>query len=997
MFLGDVPEAMRAEIEAELDRVHQFYTERFETVPAEFSIFVGTDAETVAQRRLRTFGHEHRGDCSVGWDHRGSARGVVWDVVIVEATVCDRTTDMFERHYFSRVRDRLAPWPEVPYGHDRRGPFWLVRGTEDHTEYAYRAVAGAGALEQTRSEQISRASRTAALLESLQTSADADAAGYWEAHALAFLAAGRLAALAGEPALFEYYAALPDAADWREAFEAAFGLSADAFYADFEAYRASVAPPFPHLTDDRDGPALVFVGEVPDALRAEIEAKLDRVHRFYTERYETVPPADFSIFVGIDVDSVAEQHRLVFGNEPGEGFCGIRGRDVAIVAAIACDDHLGLFERHYFERVRDRLAPWGSLPEVPDGHDSHGPFWLVRGTRDYTHHAYRAAGFAPLPQNDQISRAGRTAAPLSSLQTHSDADAAGHWEARALGFLAAERLAARAGEPALFEYYAALPDAADWREAFEAAFGLSVEAFYADFEAYRARVAPPLPHLTDDREGPALVFLDDVPDDIRGRIEADLDSVHRFYTERFKTIPADFSIFVGIGEESVAEQYRLVYGHEPGEEFCSIGSGDVVFAVVDTGCGHTRYEGVYFDRVLDLLTPPGSLPEVPGGHDRRGPFWLVRGTTDYTHYAYNDATGEATLEQALNEHASRASRTAAPLSSLQTHADAEGASHWDFRALGFLAAERLVALAGEPALFEYYAALPDAADWREAFERAFGIAPDAFYAEFETYRAETIARIVPHQFDHREGPALVFLGDVPDDIRSRMEAKLDRVHRFYTERFETIPADISIFVGTDAESVAEQYRLVWGHEPHRGFCSIGGGGAVFVVVAAACHDPLDQFERPYFSRVLDLLAPGGSLPEVPDGHDPRGPFWLVLGTNDYTYYAYRVLAGADTLERVRNEQISLASRTATPLPSLQTLADAEEASHWDFRALGFLAAERLVERAGEPALFEYYAALRDAADWREAFETAFGLSADAFYADFEAYRARVAPPADGAP
>ena len=229
----------------------------------------------------------------MGWDLRGSARGVVWDVVIVKATVCDQTTDMFERHYFSRVRDRLAPWPEVPYGHDRRGPFWLVRGTADYTEYAYRAVAGADTLEQTRSWQIQRASRTAALLESLQTSADADAAGYWEASALAFLAAGRLAERAGEPALFEYYAALPDAADWREAFETAFGIAPDAFYADFEAYRASIVPPFPHLTDDRDGPALVFVGEVPDALRAEIEAELDRVHRFYTERFETVPPRGF--------------------------------------------------------------------------------------------------------------------------------------------------------------------------------------------------------------------------------------------------------------------------------------------------------------------------------------------------------------------------------------------------------------------------------------------------------------------------------------------------------------------------------------------------------------------------------------------------------------------------------------------------------------------------------------------------------------------------------
>ena len=124
---------------------------------------------------------------------------------------------------------------------------------EDYTEYAYRAVAGAGTLEQTRNEQIPRASRTAALLSSLQTHDDADAAGYWASRALGFLAAERLVALAGEPALFAYYAALPDASGWREAFEAAFGLTPEAFYADFEAYRARVAPPLPHLAPAEDG------------------------------------------------------------------------------------------------------------------------------------------------------------------------------------------------------------------------------------------------------------------------------------------------------------------------------------------------------------------------------------------------------------------------------------------------------------------------------------------------------------------------------------------------------------------------------------------------------------------------------------------------------------------------------------------------------------------------------------------------------------------------
>ena len=138
----------------------------------------------------------------------------------------------------------------------------------------------------------------------------------------------------------------------------------------------------------------------------------------------------------------------------------------------------------------------------------------------------------------------------------------------------------------------------------------------------------------------------------------------------------------------------------------------------------------------------------------------------------------------------------------------------------------------------------------------------------------------------------------------------------------------------------------------------------------------------------------GSLPEGPN---PRGPYWLRIATESYTDHAYRVLAGWYTLERIRNEQIWRAGWTAAPLSSLQTRADADAADAGAAYALGFLAAERLVALAGEPALFAYYGALPGAASWREAFETAFGLTPAAFYADFEAYRARVAPHEGGAP
>ena len=57
---------------------------------------------------------------------------------------------------------------------------------------------------------------------------------------------------------------------------------------------------------------------------------------------------------------------------------------------------------------------------------------------------------------------------------------------KALGFLAVEWLAKRAGDSAVFEYHRQEPFRTGWEAAFEAAFGLTLEDFYEQFEAYRA-------------------------------------------------------------------------------------------------------------------------------------------------------------------------------------------------------------------------------------------------------------------------------------------------------------------------------------------------------------------------------------------------------------------------------------------------------------------------------------------------------------------------------
>ncbi|MDE2640572.1 MAG: hypothetical protein OXI03_08330, partial [Chloroflexota bacterium] len=59
-------------------------------------------------------------------------------------------------------------------------------------------------------------------------------------------------------------------------------------------------------------------------------------------------------------------------------------------------------------------------------------------------------------------------------------------EAQPLSFLAVEWLAQRAGEPALFQYYRLLPSSDSWQDAFQGAFGITIDEFYDEFAKYRA-------------------------------------------------------------------------------------------------------------------------------------------------------------------------------------------------------------------------------------------------------------------------------------------------------------------------------------------------------------------------------------------------------------------------------------------------------------------------------------------------------------------------------
>ena len=134
------------------------------------------------------------------------------------------------------------------------------------------------------------------------------------------------------------------------------------------------------------------------------------------------------------------------------------------------------------------------------------------------------------------------------------------------------------------------------------------------------------------------------------------------------------------------------------------------------------------------------------------------------------------------------------------------------------------------------------------------------------------------------------------------------------------------------------------------------------------------------------------MPPAEQGHDRRGPLWLLLAIEAYADHAHETAVGPQTLDEIRAGQTHLARRLEQPLSTFAAWDDLRAAGFWNARALSSIAGELLADRASEAALFDYFRQLPSSDTWETAFEAAFGMSVIDFHAEFEAQRAEVAPP-----
>ena len=447
LFADGISSQRRSAIQQEMAEIRDFVADRFGAHASGFTVSVGSD--------------------NPGWAVPGfmATTASFWDAA---------------HEYFHVVQSELT-------GGWFKGPSWLVEGSATYAEEAYD-----GDLDFRRAVAPSPASHVASIWE--PESADPVRLNYH----LGFLAADWLVGHAGERSLLDFYRLLPSHDGWEDAFAAAFSLTTEGFYERFDEHRATVAPPLPHVTDDAVTPVAVFVGNVPDHVRSEVQAEMKAVHAFLLERFGA-EGTEYSVYVGADWESVAAHHRRLSQNLwwddrrrshslplPWASGCssGATGWVIHVIDCGQSPDHSVYI--HSYLRVLLEEKEQLDLP----------PLWMEAGAGAYVALAYAATKGAMLDNALVRHKAAveRSTVPLAELATPDGWAVAKADERVALSIVAVDWLLARVGELTLFDYFRLLPQGTLGlpsqpgvaASAFEEAFGLSLDDFYRQFSVHRS-------------------------------------------------------------------------------------------------------------------------------------------------------------------------------------------------------------------------------------------------------------------------------------------------------------------------------------------------------------------------------------------------------------------------------------------------------------------------------------------------------------------------------
>ncbi len=433
----------------------------------------------------RRFG-AHTADYTVSVSNEHDVCAVDEDLVLFPYS-CNPNAPHEYFHVLQNALARVPPW-------EYWGPVWLSEGSAEYAQHMWALERGVASRQPKFAvEQVIKTP------DELHTF---DPRDRYLPYALGFLAAEWLANHAGEESLVEYYRLGTSYERWEDAFKVAFGIEIDDFYREFAVHRQTVAPTLPHLIDDHVEPIVVALSDAAVPAAAAIEAEIARLSGFYSERFGGVQ-VDYSVYV-VDAAAFPSTFTRAFGTDQ----CVPWFTNDVMVFVFDCPDtwlyptyeayvgdfYTSLFlNQQHLHKILFALAPAFSLPHDARGSCQWGPLWICVGVERYATHIYEiAAGRATSDdvRATRLSLARGTTLPLSSFEDSRTVNekntAINAASESALFSLAAEWLAAHAGDRAILEYFRLLPPLDTVDAAFEQAFGLTLDDFYEQFEAFRA-------------------------------------------------------------------------------------------------------------------------------------------------------------------------------------------------------------------------------------------------------------------------------------------------------------------------------------------------------------------------------------------------------------------------------------------------------------------------------------------------------------------------------
>ncbi len=245
----------------------------------------------------------------------------------------------------------------------------------------------------------------------------------------------------------------------------------------------------------------------------------------------------------------------------------------------------------------------------------------------------------------------------------------------------------------------------------------------------------------------------------------------------------------------------------------------------------------------------------------------------------------------------------------------------------------------------------------------------------------------------------VFVGDVTEDEQESIRRELKAAQVVYAEHFGAVSSGFTVYIGADFDLLDERLAadrspvasITWQLPPLRSkpleldtdrvprapfTCNGGAVRGVIVIVIEGCREEFRGIGANLAGVYFFILQWQAGTVSFAEG----SLRWFPLASAVYANALVDDAQGRRPLEvRRKGEQILWSSLGE---PFLQ--GDSE--SH--VSGVGFLAVEWLVERAGSDAVLKLF---RLGAH-RASFETAFGMSLDAFHEAFERHRSQVAPP-----